>query len=100
MTYDFIESIATTNLETKKDLFSFLCRELQKYVIGYIRNPIGEFEPAFSPIHSFMPLKSFGISDIHYGENIEFIKFPDGKSLANMLEDPINFDSWCKNNLK
>jgi len=97
---DFLNIIKESNFETKKMIFSLLREEIQKEIIGYIKNPIGEFEPALSPTHSYLPLRSFGISDNHYAENIEFIPFPDNKSLAQMLEDPVKFNEWCKKNLQ
>jgi hypothetical protein len=62
---------------------------------------LGNFwEPAISDHETFMPLSSFGTSNNHI-HGRKFCKFPDNKSLFEMLSDPFIFNDWLKqNNIK
>lgn len=78
------------------NLFRFASLQMQNYIIGYIK--VGSrYEPAISDFETFMPLSSFGISNVHISS--KFVRFPEGKTLAEMLERPIEFQEWCKLNL-
>jgi hypothetical protein len=87
-----------TTLDEAKDLFRVASKIMQKHVIGYIKVAEGVFEPAVSDHESFMPLNSFGTSNTFMFDR--FIPFPDNKTLSDMLQNPIEFDKWCKENLK
>lgn len=84
-------------LEMAKQNFREASLKMQNFVVGYMK--IGNsFEPAISSEESFMPLNSFGVSNSYIVN--KFIPFPDGKNLTQMLREPIEFNNWCKENLK
>lgn len=87
----------TINKEETMNLFSFVSRKMQEFIVGYIK--VGnKYEPAVSENETFMPLSSFGISNTFISD--KFIPFPDGKTLADMVKTPIEYQKWCDENLK
>jgi len=96
---DFSKIIKNFTDKEKREFFSFMSDEMKKQIIGYIINPFNQSEPALNEYTSYMPLKSFGTSEIHYDSKIRFIPFPDNKTLYDMVDDPINYHKWCKENL-
>lgn len=85
------------NLDQAKEIFSGASMLMQNFIIGYIK--VGDrFEPAVSESETFMPLSSFGISNVYISD--KFIPFPDGKNLTQMLRSPLEYHEWCKENLK
>lgn len=83
--------------EDKRFLFSELSEELKKQIIGYIK-VFDSYEPAISEHETFMPMSSFGRSNDIF-EYCYFVPFPDGKSLFDMCEEPVEFGKWCDENL-
>lgn len=84
-------------LDQAKMIFSGASMLMKNFIIGYIK--VGDrFEPAVSESETFMPLSSFGISNVHISD--KFIPFPDGKNLTQMLSSPLEYHEWCKENLK
>lgn len=94
-------SILKLNDQDKRKMFSIISEIMQEQIIGYIYIG-GTWEPAISPTETYMPLKSFGISNQHVynSDKFPFVAFPENKTLSEMLNDPINFNDWCKVNLK
>jgi len=41
----------------------------------------------------------FGLSISNYPLNRVIHLFPDNKTLSEMMQDPIEFDKWCKENI-
>jgi len=81
-----------------RGFFIYVLGVMQTQIIGYI-NFYGKWEPAISEKEIFMPLVGFGVSNIVI-HGREFKRFPDNKTLSDMVGDPIGFDKWCKENLK
>lgn len=41
--------------------------------------------------------KLFGLSTLHMcAEHGKYVKFPDGKTMSQMMESPMTFDEWWK----
>lgn len=99
----FLELISSCDKHEKLKLFSILINEMKKDVIGYHKVFDDEFELIIDIdekiIESFKPLGSLGLSHSFIFER-ELKLFPDGKTLHDMLEDPLYFSDWCVNNLK
>lgn len=92
----FLEILDKMDNPTIRGVFEILLQKMKAQTIGYINVHGNHFEPAISPTETFMPLPSFGLSNTHIYN--KFIPFPNGKCLAEMLHDPIEFHQWCIDN--
>lgn len=91
--YNYIDAFSDKDIRIA---FSIMLKKMQEQVIGYIEVYPGYFEPAISEHETYMPLSSFGLSNTHINAN--FIQFPDGKRLSDMVADPNEYMEWCKAN--
>ena len=82
-----------------------LLTKVQEHVVGYKKGINGSWvcviEDGEYYIKTYEVLKSFGLATDHFtkNDNDEVVLFPDGKTLADMVSDPIGFNDWSKEKL-
>lgn len=76
----------------------------QHKVVGVFKHrgesfPVIEYDKKSNTVRYLLVGRFLGIDDTHISvEQGEYIPFPDGKTLAEMINHPFDWSKWCKAN--
>jgi hypothetical protein len=78
--------------------------QVQHKAVGVFKHlgevfPVIEYDEETDMVQYILVGRFLGVQDTHISaKNGEYLPFPDGKTLAQMIAEPFDWYHWCKDN--